>query len=328
MFTAWLYRPVIHAPFVYEDDNWVQGLEPGERFEWLGRRSVPSRWLTMETYRVQAVYGSGADPAGYHAVNVGLHLLCGVLVWSIAGRMGLSRRGSMLSAGIFLLHPIATQAVSYLSARSDLLMTLWILLAVLISLAWKARYALLPVLMCLFLAAISKEIGLVGGVLVMSVCFARHRFGMALALGALAFWGFAFGLPRIAEMLPAVSLTDWLTAMSVQVASLARIVGLFVVPVGLNFDPDPVAVPMGLRMVMLTGLVILAGVAWMSRQTAPMVWWAVCWVAIVLLPRVLVPNGEPIQDHHAYLALVGVSLGAGDGVFRLGERTYESVPRG
>jgi protein O-mannosyl-transferase len=70
----------------------------------------------------------GLDPQGYHFVNTLLHILVALslfrLVYLLFGDLILS----FLTAFIFVIHPIHTEAVSYISGRSDSLCALFMLL--------------------------------------------------------------------------------------------------------------------------------------------------------------------------------------------------------
>jgi tetratricopeptide (TPR) repeat protein len=69
----------------------------------------------------------GPGPRGAHAVNIGLHLLVAGLVFLFTRRILLLAGGArpdavaLAVAGLFALHPMQTEAVSYLSQRSEVL---------------------------------------------------------------------------------------------------------------------------------------------------------------------------------------------------------------
>jgi tetratricopeptide (TPR) repeat protein len=81
----------------------------------------------------------GFDPRGYHAVNLGLHVLSalalfGVVRRTLAGpwlppRFGEASRGLALAvAAIWLVHPLQTESVTYVTQRTELLVGLFHLL--------------------------------------------------------------------------------------------------------------------------------------------------------------------------------------------------------
>ena len=74
------------------------------------------------------------DAWGFHAVNLAVHLGCTVLVWALmrdlapptalAAEAALHRRVAWIAAALFALHPVQTEAVTYISGRSVSLMAL------------------------------------------------------------------------------------------------------------------------------------------------------------------------------------------------------------
>jgi len=70
----------------------------------------------------------GLDPMAFHAVNVGLHALCAVLVlvacWRLLERLGGPVRwrwGVSAGALLFAVHPVHTEVVNVITYRTDLL---------------------------------------------------------------------------------------------------------------------------------------------------------------------------------------------------------------
>ena len=78
----------------------------------------------------------GDRPAGYHAVNVLLHAVTSLLVF-LLGLRALERPAAALAAGlIFAVHPVHVEVVAWVSGRSDLLLGLFLSLALLAD--WQA----------------------------------------------------------------------------------------------------------------------------------------------------------------------------------------------
>jgi hypothetical protein len=65
---------------------------------------------------------------GYHWGNMGLHTANAWLVFGLASLIGLGPWGAMLSALCFALHPLQTEAVNYISSRSETLAAFFYLL--------------------------------------------------------------------------------------------------------------------------------------------------------------------------------------------------------
>ena len=298
--TVLVYSPMDNAPFVYEDFNWVDTVSADNSYGLTGQ--WPSRNWTQWSYQAQADYGR-ANPRPYHLMNVVLHLVTGGWVYLLGRRFGLPVPSAAFASAIFLWHPLNVAAVAYVSARSDLWMTLSAVIAVTLTLL--RRWWLLPLVAaaCL-LSGASKELGALSAVLVVwtwrpvALLWLAPSGLMALAIIR---WG-EYGVRWPAW-------ETWIELASANVMGIWRVLWLMVVPVGMSIDPDPYSWPMPHRMVALA--VLVACIAWVWRRGVVLERWALGWLAVALLPRVLMPTFEPIHDQHAYLAMVPVALLAG-----------------
>lgn len=116
--------------FLADDFGLVQAWGRHEVRFWSEELFGYYRPLAAVTFRLD--YGLwGADPAGYYATALLLHLACALLVWRLALRVPSSPRAALWAALLFLFLPGHGFAVLWLSARADLLCTLFCLLALL-----------------------------------------------------------------------------------------------------------------------------------------------------------------------------------------------------
>jgi tetratricopeptide (TPR) repeat protein len=72
----------------------------------------------------------GVEPAGHHAMNVGLHVANAVLLFAVLVSMTGALTPSLLVAGIFALHPVNVESVAWISQRKTTLATFFALLAI------------------------------------------------------------------------------------------------------------------------------------------------------------------------------------------------------
>ena len=90
------------------------------------------RPFTTLTYWLNySVLGNADHPLGYHVVNALLHLINTLLVYALARRLTSSRteshRLACFAAGLFAVHCLATEAVTNIVGRADLLAALSVL---------------------------------------------------------------------------------------------------------------------------------------------------------------------------------------------------------
>ena len=138
LLTVGAYLPAFSAGFVWDD---VAFTEAAVVREWSGLWSIwfsPSA-IENEGHYWPLVYTSfwlehklwGFAPAGYHAVNVLLHLVNSLLLWRLAGRLAVP--GAWLLAAAFAVHPLHVESVVWIIERKDVLSGLFYLAAFL---AW------------------------------------------------------------------------------------------------------------------------------------------------------------------------------------------------
>ncbi len=105
----------------------------------------------------------GVSPFGYHLTNILLHALVSVLVFLFLSRVFRRREGvALVSALLFAVHPVHAESVSWISGRTDLIATLF-LLASLLALAAAPRWrGGLPLALLFFLLSLfAKESSLI-----------------------------------------------------------------------------------------------------------------------------------------------------------------------
>ena len=76
----------------------------------------------------------GMNPCGYHATNVLLHLVNGVLVFLLLRRLTGNLFVAWLAAALFLVHPVQIESVVWISSRKGLLCSVFMLWACIIRL--------------------------------------------------------------------------------------------------------------------------------------------------------------------------------------------------
>lgn len=72
------------------------------------------------------------NPLGYHLTNLFLHVLTGIIIYFLSKQLFPDLYAPILTALIFIVHPVQTEAVAGISFREDLLCCLFFILALLI----------------------------------------------------------------------------------------------------------------------------------------------------------------------------------------------------
>ncbi len=72
---------------------------------------------------------SGMNPAGYHVANILYHAITAWVIFLLLSRLLKNRLSAVIGAVLFVAHPVATDSVTYLSGRRDILVTLFYLCA-------------------------------------------------------------------------------------------------------------------------------------------------------------------------------------------------------
>lgn len=101
---------------------------------------------------------------GYHLTSVLLHIINSLLVYFFIKRISKGRNIALLTASLFLLSPVLSEVVNFISARSDLLMGMLFLLSLLFFIDY--RRANLKIyyfgsIFCFILSLLSKEMALI-----------------------------------------------------------------------------------------------------------------------------------------------------------------------
>jgi len=106
---------------------------------------------------------SGLDPLLYHIDNILLHFLCSFLLYLVLKPVFKDPRGAVISATIYAVHPVHVEAVAWVSGRSDLLSTLFLLVSFLFYQKRNHHKKAYVLLSCcsFFLALMSKESALI-----------------------------------------------------------------------------------------------------------------------------------------------------------------------
>lgn len=299
----------------------------GERFQ---ARDLPYyRPLTNLTYYVDRQTW-GANPAGFHLTNLLLHTGNSGLVFGLARSLAGGLGTPLLTGLLFALHPVHTESVTMVQGRTDLLMTVFLLLSFWLVRAADAggaggRVAAGLALGAFFLALLAKEMAVTWPVLLAAWCqllpakdqdVARRRWRLLGLLGlVIGLYGIlrlaVVGLPRIDPGL--VGIRQHSVRFLLIPRTLLTYFRLMVWPVGLHFYyefPVPRSAADPAFLLPLVGLgTCLLGVAWLVRRW-PLATFGVAWFLVSLLPvsNVILIPGFVLAERYLYFPSIGFLL--------------------
>ena len=277
----------------------------------------------------------GGSPLAFHAFNLAVHLGNVLLVWGLARRLyGIAGMESariapaaLLAAAIFALHPLQTEAVTYICGRSTSLMSLFCLAALL---SWdryllgrRLRDAVLAWL-AFACAAGTKEPALVLPVALLLWESLRRPGG---GWGARLLRHAPFWLLPAAALLVAVphtgyadfavaSLSErplWHNAMSQVHALVWLLLGLLLLRAP-NFDPDLAVITQADASLCAEAALLLAllGTGLAVARRRPWMGFCLAWVVLQFLPtNSMMPRLDIANDRQWYLPLAGVAWAGG-----------------
>ncbi|HEX2855193.1 MAG TPA: tetratricopeptide repeat protein [Opitutaceae bacterium] len=115
--TLLAYQPVWRAGFVWDDDVMLTGNRHVQAPDGLGAiwfsTDLPDYFPMTSTALWLQWRMWGANPLGYHLVNVLLHAFAAVLWWRVLRRLAIP--GAWLAAAVFALHPVNVESVAWIT---------------------------------------------------------------------------------------------------------------------------------------------------------------------------------------------------------------------
>lgn len=338
------YGGGLHGPFVYDDRLTVVGnasIRHLGDLAGLVRHSIFRPVVNLSYALNYAV--SGLDPFGYHLTNLLLHLANVALLLALARRLALDlaqRRGDDASvaagtatavgftaAALLAVHPMMSEAVVYVSGRSELLATSFALAAVLLLrrvLLGGGRWFGAAGCAAFVLGALSKEsaamvpfVLLLADRLLLPGADADRRWRLRRWHLPLITVVLVAGLARVGIWLRVEqgggALTLWQHALT-EAGVVWRYVGLLLLPVGQSIMHPVATVTRAadpLALAALAGLVLaVIGLAIAARRW-PLPVFGLAWFLLLLAPSHVIPLQEAMAEHRVYAASCGFFLAAG-----------------
>jgi tetratricopeptide (TPR) repeat protein len=297
-------------------------------------RSTPTRVFSYWTFALN-YHWNGLDVVGFHVMNIGIHILSGIFLWWLI-RLLLStpamketsafRRRDVLSlagALLFVVHPVQTQAVTYIVQRIASLATLFYLVSLCcyvcarikkVKRAQRLVFYLLSFIFTL-LAMLSKETAytLPLAIVLIELFFMKGKFKIRTFLIFIGAGGsivlpllFYFGRKLPTAETTTISRIEYLMT---QFTVIPIYLKLLVVPAGQNLDYDIAVVrsmadPSALLGLALIVALVAVGVLLYTRHR--LISFGFFLFFLALLPESsIIPIRDVIFEHRLYLPMIG-----------------------
>ena len=340
-----LYAVVLGAPLFFDDHHFIEWNQHVNQFD-LGEIYSSSvtegAGFQSNTYRPNQQFVFAliyrffeVSPVPYHAFSLIVHILNALLVFCLLAALSLHRTGSFLASLVFLVHPIQTQSVSYVSGLAGPLALAFLLGGLY---AWIAslgqensarRAALFAAALMLFVGAfftksdavILSPLSLVLGIYL--VLTGRIQVGRYLVLSLVSFALLAFGFLVVKlTLLNFAGTSGMVTGTSVYtenlhvrlitfVSVIDRYIEMMVWPAVLSYGKPRIIFTSLITLHGLAGLIALSfgALAALRARKSPLMFLGCGWFFAALAPfSGLIPLTAMYLEHWLYVPLIGPGI--------------------
>ena len=256
---------------------------------------------------------------GYHFVNMTWHILVAISIFGLIQVLFQSGKLSLLTALLFIVHPIHTEAVSYISGRADSLATFFMILSYIFYLKHDQKHkSMLLVMMVIsyILALLSKEISLILLPLIwwyhhtFKKPFNRKAFGVLIGtIVVYVLWrAVVIGMESMAEG----AIPTFFERLPGVFIALTNYFGILLFPFNLHMEHGGILFPYSEPKAMI-GLVLLIALCvyvFRRKEKDPFLYFATGWFFIALFPssNLLLTINAYMAEHWLYIPSIGFFL--------------------
>lgn len=330
------YAPAINGGYVFDDITLTFRSDPN--FAARGATGVMRGVRPLVELSHWAVYQLvDGRPFLHHLVSVLIHaassLLLGYILLRLLALVGAARRSAnwlaALGAGIFLLHPANTEAVAYITSRSEVLSVFFYLAALAVfvgrsepSISWRRAVAVLALFA---LALLGKEHSLTLPIALVMLDLWIYRLSpteilrCGWRLYGLMLAGAAVGAVLVAQVLQGAVTAgfgmkdlSWWEYLLTQGRAIALYLRLYLLPIGQNGDYlFPIShSPFEYGAIFYWAAILAAAIAAIVyRKRAPLVSLGFLLFLVLLLPTSsILPIQDAAVERRVYLSSVGLLI--------------------
>ena len=268
---------------------------------------------------------------GYHLTNLILHILVSICVYIFFNLLYKRPRVSLVASLLYLVHPLNTAIVSYISGRADSMLILFMLLAFIFyvrDINKPAIWSYSLILVSYALALLSKEASFIFPVLLLLYHYSFKKETDVKRFIAVVTMTLVYVLIRITLLAHIIltgphtigGTTTALQRLPGFFAAMASYAGILLIPMNLRmgrgmmlfdfFDPQVIA-----------GMFILIALVWAClyfKKKRGIEFFGLMWFFITILPvSNIYPLNAYMAEHWLALPSIGIFLIAGDAIDRV-----------
>ena len=314
------YADSFNSPFQYDD---IRTIALNQKITDFNPLTIfldyPSRAFTQMTFSLNLAVG-GIDTFGFHLVNFIIHLLNGILFFLLLKCMsGGDVKLSLFASALFLLYPVNVEAITYISARSGLLSSFFLLAGILsfiksqTSKRMVSKWSLLS-LFLFFFASVSKESGFVF-LFFLVLYFLSFERGNTEGLKKYLPFTFLWVVLVISYFIynsgtvPGKRSHSLVTHLITHVDASEKYLRLFLFPVNLNiYHYFPLRPYPGIKTLCCLLLIIVAIYFLFWKGKSPAGKFFAGFYFVSFLPVALVPLNDIVSERWMYLASLSLSF--------------------
>jgi protein O-mannosyl-transferase len=329
------YLPVFHNGLLaWDDEGYIKNnpLVYSFNLKDIFSKNTMGNWHPLTILALAAEYHLfGLNPAGYHAVNLLLHILNVLLVFYVVYLISDKAPVAMVASLLFGIHPLHVESVAWAAELKDLLYTFFFLASYIYYLKYlndrqRKHYilALLMFIVSLLSKAMAASLPLV---LILTDYFKGRKIDKKTLIEKAPFFPLAivFGVVAVIaqKSLGATELTTNFTFLHrIVFASYGFITYLFKLLLPLNlsaFYPYPFGgIPAWFYAYLLLFLVLAAYVIYSHRFSRKIIFGMGFFTITIMLVLQLLPVGKAIMaDRYSYIPSIGIFYLAGEGLMYL-----------
>ena len=327
-----IYSNSFTVPFHYDDRVLISENEKLHNLKLFLEKEffTSNRPILLLTFALNYRLGS-ESPFGYHLVNLIFHILTAFLIYLILDEIFLRMHldnglfPALLSSLIFLTHPLATEAVTYISSRSSVMSGFFYLLSLYFFIKTcnkKKNYFIYSAgsLISFLLSVGCKEIGITLPAVFLlfdyyfisgedgeriSANFKRFHLPLIATGIFIVFLKFKFALSLSS---PDMAQRDFLAHIYSSSFAVIFYLKKFLLPMNLNIDPDFPLIDSILKWRFVISFLLMLGLLVISKKIGPkakLISFSILWFFLTLFPHLFIRLKDVMAERWLYLTLAG-----------------------